>query len=198
MRVKMLAIGIVAALLIGFGIWSNRSVDGKETETKRRQKIGFIDIRKVFEDFEKSKQAEVEIEKYVAEASKKIQNLKEDIREAENELMLLKRNTDMWLAHKEKIIVLRNALRTREKLLDVKTKQKLLRATEEIYGNIVDSLAEYAKKKGIDYVLKTDSGTISVESSVELSMKVNSRAVLYRREGLDITKGFLEYLNGLK
>jgi Skp family chaperone for outer membrane proteins len=197
MRIRIVAITLVAALLIGFGIWSNRSADGKDMDSKTRRKICFLDLKKVLLKYKLSKQLEVEIVKYTEEATKKIQDLKDKIKVIEDELKLLIKNTDTWLAHNEKIIILKNALKTREKLLEVKTQQKLIKAIEKTYASIVDSLARYAKKRGIDYVLKTESAMISAETGVELAMKINCRLVLYRSKGLDITEDFIKYLNDL-
>jgi Skp family chaperone for outer membrane proteins len=158
-------------------------------------KIGFVNLKKVFTDFLRSKTMEKEIENFQNEEEKKLEKMKKDINDLEKELDLVRRSSKEWFNIRKDIVRKRKALETDEKLAKIEIQRRLLKATEEIYEDILAQISDYSKKNGFAMVLKIETGRIDSESSVELSMKVNSRGVLFFRKDLEITDAIIHGLN---
>ena len=138
---------------------------------------------------------EKEIENFQGEEEKKLEKMKKDINDLEKELDLVRRSSKEWFNIRKDIVRKRKALETDEKLAKIEIQRLLLKATEEIYEDILAKIADYSKKHDFAMVLKIETGRIDSESSVELSMKVNSRGVLFFRKDLEITDAIIDALN---
>jgi len=185
----VIGLATLALLCAGTTLWAAEKDEGSGL------KIGFVNLKKVFEDYERSKTMEKEIEAFQEEEAKKLEKTKKSIEEYEKELDLVKKNSKEWFKIRMDIVRKKKELETNEKLAKIEITRRLLKATEEIYEDILLKIKEYAKAKGYVMVLKIETGKIESDSSVELSMKVNSRGVLFYREDLDITTQIVTELN---
>ena len=68
-------------------------------------------------------------------------------------------------------------------------------ATQEMYEQIVNIVADVAKERGVELVLFRVREPISAETGQDLAAQISRRQVLYSDEGLDITEIVLARLN---
>ena len=138
------------------------------------KKIGFLDLSKMFDNYEKTKEYDKVLEKehaaYEADRNAKIEKLKEK----QGKLALLKEEEKEKM--QKEIEDLRNALRQFDKDQQVELTKKRDEKIREILLEIEKFVSEYAKKDKFDMIL-------------------NDRVLIYGNETMDITDQVLKGLN---
>jgi Skp family chaperone for outer membrane proteins len=189
---KMLALGCVTTCVFLLATGGVLSAAEKPEDSP---KIGFIDLKNVFDEYERSKTLEKEIEQFTqAEVDKQKANQKK-LDDLQKELDLVRKNSKEWFKIRMEIIRRKQELDTDEKITKVETQRRLYRASEEIYNDIMEQVAKFAREKGYTLVLKIEKREIVSDTYSEFILKVNSRGVLYYQPELDITKEIITALN---
>ena len=67
--------------------------------------------------------------------------------------------------------------------------------TEEMYGEILDAIAEVAKERGFDIVIYREAVDVASQTTAQLLQKIALRKCLYARPALDLTQAVLERAN---
>jgi Skp family chaperone for outer membrane proteins len=158
-------------------------------------KIGFVNLKKIFDEYERSATFEKEINDFKNAEAEKLEKTKKKVEELQKELDLIRKNSKEWFKIQMDIVRKKKELETDEKLSSLEIKRRLLKASEEIYQDIIDQIKEYAEAKGYALILKIESGRIESDSEVQFMLKVNSRGVLFYKEDLDITDEIVRELN---
>lgn len=139
-------------------------------------KFGYVDVAKVFDDYEKTKANDRELQELGKAKENERDSLVKDIRALKDELLLLSDDAKekKQEALDEKVRELRD--------FDNAAKQELGEKRHEyvrmIFKDIDDVVQSYGERKGFDMIL-------------------NERALIYRNEGLDVTEEVLKELNKL-
>ena len=139
-------------------------------------KMGFIDVLTVFNDYEKTKDYEKEIDnqKKEKEAETKIEEKKEEIIKMQDKIDLLgEKEQDAERERMRKAIIEFRNLES-EIISDLKTASD--EKMKELLDDINKAVSNYAKKNGFDMIL-------------------NKGALLYGIEAADITKEITDILN---
>ncbi len=185
------AAGITLCLLLAGG----ETLFAAEAGQVQTPKIGFVNLKKVFEQYERSKTMEKEIEAFQGEENAKLEKLKKEADELEKESDLVVKNTKEWFKIKSDVLRKRKELETDEKLAKMEITRRLLKATEEIYEDILKKISDYASAHGFMMVLKIETEKVECDTHTELTFKVNSRSVLYFKTEFEITDDIVKELN---
>ena len=129
-------------------------------------KIGYIDIFKVFNDYEKTKEYDAKLEKKKNAAEKELEEKKAAIEKLQNKMSLLKKEEKAKKEEELSKEVKEYRDLEREVFTDIKKERD--EKMKDIVEDIDKIVKDYAKKKGFDLV-------------------VNSNAVLYGAKAMDIT-----------
>ncbi len=137
-------------------------------------KIGYVDIFKVFNDYEKTKDYDKKLEKKKNDVEKNLEAKKAVIEKLQNKMSLLKENKKAEEEEKLKKEIQEYREVEREAFTDIKKER------DEKMKNIVEDIdkiiEDYAKKNDFDLV-------------------VNSNAILYGAKTMDITSQILKISN---
>ncbi|MCK4519710.1 MAG: OmpH family outer membrane protein [Candidatus Omnitrophica bacterium] len=137
-------------------------------------KIGYVDIFKVFNDYEKTKDYDKKLEKKKNDVEKNLEAKKTVIEKLQNKMSLLKEDKKAKEEEKLKKEIQEYREVEREAFTDIKKER------DEKMKNIVEDIdkiiEDYAKKNDFDLV-------------------VNSNAILYGAKTMDITSQILKISN---
>ncbi|NQT28421.1 MAG: OmpH family outer membrane protein [Candidatus Omnitrophica bacterium] len=137
-------------------------------------KIGYVDIFKVFNDYEKTKDYDKNLEKNKEVAEKKLKEKKEIIEKLQSKLSLIKE--DEKAKEEEKLNKEVNEYRDLEREAFTDIKKERDERMKDIVEDIDGIVKEYAKDNGFDLV-------------------VNSNTVLYGADTMDLTDEILKISN---
>ena len=137
-------------------------------------KIGYVDLRRAFYEYEKSKTFDAELSGITDERTKERDKMVEEIRKLRDEGELLKGGA------KEKKQAEIDGKITALNEFDRVTRQELLNKKNDMFRTIIDNIQKVVeaigKKNGCDYIL-------------------DSRNVMYAKESFDLTDQVLQELN---
>lgn len=137
-------------------------------------KIGYVDVFKVFNEYEKTKEYDGILEKRKEEEEKKLSEKREEIEKMQSKLSLLKEEEQE--KEREKIVQATKEYKDLENEIFIKLKEERDEKMKEIIKDIDKIIRTYAEEEGFDLI-------------------VNETAVLYGKEPLDITSQILEKIN---
>ena len=137
-------------------------------------KIGYVDIFRVFNDYEKTKDYDKNLEKRKGDAEKKLEKKKETIEKLQGKLSLLKE--DERAKEEEKLNKEVKEYRDLERGAFADIRKERDDKMKDIVEDIDVIVKDYAKKNGFDLV-------------------VNSNAVLYGAKAMDVTDEILNISN---
>ncbi|MCM8784982.1 MAG: OmpH family outer membrane protein [Candidatus Omnitrophica bacterium] len=144
----------------------------------QNSKIGYIDIKKVFDNYEEAKKTEANFKKEVDEAQKDLDKLEGEVKkmqedyEKKKNMMKPEEQTKKENELKGKIQELSKKYLETKQRLDERGKT----LENQIFENIKKAISEYAKKNGYSIV-------------------VDSRMILYGEDAVDLTEEIIKILN---
>ena len=160
----------VAAIFIFVSLYAMES----RTVFAAESKIGYVDMAKVFSEYNKTKDAEKTLEDKGKAKEDERKKIVDEIRKLKDEQSLL---SDKAKAEKQGVID--DKIKGLQDF-DRKTRDELLKDRNDSLGNILKDIekivTDYAKETGYDMVL-------------------DSRMLLYSKEGYDLTAEVLKRLN---
>jgi len=160
---KIIALVVVSALLLASPVFAQGV-----------KKVGFLDLSKLFDNYEKTKEYDKVLEGehsgYEKERNAKIEKLKE----AQGKLALLKEDEKKKM--EEEIEVMRNELVEYDQAQRVDLTKKRDEKIREILLEIEKIVSDYAKKEKFDMIL-------------------NDRVLIYGSDALNVTDQILTILN---
>jgi len=144
------------------------------TSFSKNLKIGYVDMLELFNEYQKTKDFDDNLEKKRLEAEEKLNEKKEDIEKIQNKLSLLKEEEKEKETEniKQKIA----AYRELEREAYVEIKKERDEKMKEIIDNLDGVIQKYSKKNNFDLI-------------------VNKNAVLYGNRAMDITAAIIKISN---
>ena len=137
-------------------------------------KIGYINLGKTLDEYEKTKESEKSLEKKLNKKEKEREKLVDEIRELKDEIVLLSDK-----GKKEKQPVIDEKIRDLQEF-DKELRDNLQQERDEVLRDILREIdkviGDYGKKQGYTAIL-------------------NDRVLVYGDEDIDITRDIIEILN---
>ncbi len=138
------------------------------------QKVGYLDLNKVFDNYEKTKEYDKTLEQDHAVYQKELNDQVAKIEELRGKLAVMKEEEK---AKQQEAI---NQLTTKAREYDQEKRTELMKKRDEkireILLEVEEVVAAFAKKEGYDFIL-------------------NDRVLIYGKETMDITDPILSTLN---
>jgi Skp family chaperone for outer membrane proteins len=194
MKIKMLIISCVAVLL---ALCFTNSM-AEQTAAANGTKIGVVSVRLIFQDCKRNAayrdQAKAEEDKVVAELKK----LSKELEAAKAGLDTLKQGSSEHLALVKDILQKQASYQAQEEFEKKQFAMQDQRWTEQLYMDILETVQEIAKNKGLDLVLEKDKPDFPSASANDLMMGIRTHKVLYSEGCLDITSDVLAGIDSKK
>ncbi|HOK57222.1 MAG TPA: OmpH family outer membrane protein [bacterium] len=141
-------------------------------------KIGYVDIKKVFDNYDEAKKTEEKFKKEIDEAQKNLDKLQDEVKkmqedyEKKKSMMKPEEQTKKENEIKAKVQELSKKWMETKQKLDDRGKE----LENQIFEDIKKAIADYAKKNGF-------------------SMVVDSRLILYGESAVDLTDEVIKLIN---
>lgn len=187
MKYRMVCFLAIAFLLLG-------PSDG-HSQTKEI-KIGFVNIKNIFQEYQKVKQMEDKIRQETEAEYVKIKEMKEQSKQLQDEIPLYRPGSKIR-KRKEKELT--------EKLFDIKFReekanhffsQQLKVGIEQVYQEVTQEVEDYAKANNFFMILRVaDADFFGAANADALRMQIHTRDVLYWGKEYDITHLIIARLN---
>ncbi|MDA8376873.1 MAG: OmpH family outer membrane protein [Planctomycetia bacterium] len=202
MKSKVIPVLIMA---LGLGCGSMLAMIGRPVSAAApvhasRLKIAVVDLGKLTQQLtEQAADQQImqsrlnQFKQEVAKRKKVIQKLEEPLNP--QSVIALKPNTPEYKAQANKLLKASLKLQVFEQFTQDRLKIKQRMLTADIYRDVNDAVAQYAKTHGIDLVLVTHKFDYNVTSTRNLMLQIANRAVLYHDGAVDITDPLVRIMN---
>lgn len=202
MKSKVIPVLIMALGLGGGSMLAmiGRPVSAAAPVHASRLKIAVVDLGKLTQQLtEQAADQQImqsrlnQFKQEVAKRKKVIQKLEEPLNP--QSVIALKPNTPEYKAQANKLLKASLKLQVFEQFTQDRLKIKQRMLTADIYRDVNDAVAQYAKTHGIDLVLVTHKFDYNVTSTRDLMLQIANRAVLYHDGAVDITDPLVRIMN---
>ncbi len=202
MKSKVIPVLIMALGLGGGSMLAmiGRPVSAAAPVHASRLKIAVVDLGKLTQQLtEQAADQQImqsrlnQFKQEVAKRKKVIQKLEEPLNP--QSVIALKPNTPEYKAQANKLLKASLKLQVFEQFTQDRLKIKQRMLTADIYRDVNDAVAQYAKTHGIDLVLVTHKFDYNVTSTRNLMLQIANRAVLYHDGAVDITDPLVRIMN---
>jgi Skp family chaperone for outer membrane proteins len=159
-------------------------------------KVGFVNLKKIFKDYQKIKDMEQRINRETEKEMAKIKGLEEEVKVLRDEIPLYRPGSKIR-ERKEKELT--------DKLFEIKYRkdkasyffaEKMKSGIEEIYREVVKEIEKYAERRSFFMILRvSDADFFGAKSADALKMEIKTRDVLYWGKKYDITDTIIEVMN---
>jgi len=179
-------------------IWAAGSLNGSKAgakEVKRPQplRIAVVDMGKIFKGSRKFNAMRAKLKKQVGRSKKKLDRMANELKQLQKELKGFKPGSDEFEAAQKSIIERSAKLQAARKSIQRELRRKEADIFLEVYNEIRREIAQYAKEKGVQLVIRHHQNDID-PSTPEKVAKGMGRQVVFQ-DGLDITEDILTRLN---
>jgi len=157
-------------------------------------RIAVADLGEIVREYARSKTEQAEIRATHGQVMERLRAMDAERQRLEKEIQGLALGSPERLERKKKAENLEQEIRTLARGADRDITERINRVQAEIYKEILEVVAEYAKEHKIDLVLKQQSPS-GEESGLPAGLQMGLQTVLYQAPGLDITHDILDCLN---
>jgi Skp family chaperone for outer membrane proteins len=158
-------------------------------------KIGFANIKNIIDQYKRTLTLEKDIDRFREEESDKTEQLRKRVKEKRDELKMLNQGSRLYYETWKEIRKLELDINFQDEALKGDLQLRLLKATKDVYEDILKEIQDYAGKNDYLVIFKVESGDLESESKAELILRINSRGVLYYAPSLDISEEIIKSLN---
>jgi Skp family chaperone for outer membrane proteins len=158
-------------------------------------KIGFANIKVMIDNYKRTVTLEKDIDRYREEESDKIEQMRKTLKEKRDQLKMLAQGSRVYHETWKEIRKLELDINFQEEALKADLQLRLLKATKDVYEDILKEIQEFAKKNEYLAILKVETGELESESKAELILRINSRGVLYFDGAFDVSNEIVDSLN---
>jgi Skp family chaperone for outer membrane proteins len=157
--------------------------------------LGFANIKFIIDNYKRTATLEGDIDRYREEESGKIEQLRKQLKEKRDQLKMLSPGQRMFQETWKEVKKLELDINFQEEALKSDLQFRLLKATKDVYEDILKEIQEFAGKKQYLAIFKVETGELESESKAELILRINSRGVLYFDPAFDVSKEIVDSLN---
>lgn len=182
---------VLGILLAGLLSQNHVNAQGEEGPLK----VGVVDIRKVYESYERASDFRDRIQQKKSEAQSKIQDISDELSQIQEELNDLEPLSELWKKRARKFYQLKSERKMMQDLWKQDTKKLLSETSAEIYQNIRDTIADYGEENDYDLILKVNKSAIGSGEISDVNQQIATRGVLHFTDQMDLTKKITTILN---
>lgn len=163
-------------------------------------KIAVVDLGKLTQQLTEQSADQQIMQSRLAQFKQEVNTRKKAMQKLEEPLnpqsvIALKPGTPEFKAQENKLLKASVKLQVYEQFTQDRLKIKQRMLTADIYRDVNDAVAQYAKAHGIDLVLVTHKFDYNVTSTRNLMLQIANRAVLFHDGAVDITSHLVRIMN---
>lgn len=165
---------------------------------KKEFKLGVVDLRRCFdrERYVRIKEVDAELRKLYDDQIAALAEVQKRIERLRNELTGLPREMPLYWDKLGQLQLAEADLELRKKHGRQRYVNRFNELQIEVYNEIRRVVAAYARERGFDLVLRVEEPALQGDENPQTAAaQIQSRAVLYAADGLDITGEILKILN---
>jgi len=193
MKSKAMILAITAGLLLTVVYFDSGFAKAKSEAPSG--KIGFVNIRSVFQNCKRNERYKVdsaaEKERLMAELSK----LSKEVEAAKAGMQAYQPGSDDYMIQFKEALEKQASLEAKTKFYEQKLGSQDKVWTQKLYQDIVKITSDVAKGKDLDIVFGEDDANFENISANELMMTIRMQKVLYKKASIDITDEVLARLD---
>ncbi len=158
-------------------------------------KIGVVNVERVFQECERNARY---VEQSRAEQKKIISELEKISKEIDAEkagLKTLKPGSPDYIELMKQMFQKQASMQAQQEFHKQHMTLKDQKWTEQLYQDILDTVEQVAKQKGLDLVLTKDQISLPAQSATELMMTIRTHKTLYSAGCINITGEIIAKLN---
>jgi len=187
-------VGLVAALVAGSWAFGPGAIGQTPKPATLRNKIGVVDLAKVFKSYKKSSELEKRINGERDKLKETIDKQRKHIRDINREMDLLDIESEAYRTkEEEKRIEL-----ARFELMKERLQRTIKRRWEQYNLNLLEDIEsvvkDYGKKHGFTLIFKVEGEPID-ERKLDKLVQIGLKSVLYFSDRVDITEDVVTILN---
>lgn len=186
---------IFFAVLTVIFVLSLSELSSTRAQEKNSLKIGFVNIKDIFQGYKKNKDFEKEIKSYFQQKRNELNGLKEKMKKLMDIIKMMDPDNPLRIKNEKELVLLKWEYKRKKERLNLLSISKLYLQTTKIYKEIRDTIDKFAKENGYFMILKVDDEKIKGRPYNEVDIRINHRVVLYYNKKLDITQKILDILN---
>jgi len=192
---KLLAIALSVVVLAAASSWMITSVNAQEKPTPAPTKTAVVDIVKVFNDYQRTKEINDRLNKEQLELQNQRKQKIDRVEALKAQLENLNPDSKDYYQRQKELLEVSIDLKNFTEIKSEEVKREFRVLTEDIYKQILKSIEDVAKEMGYDMVMYLDMMEIHGDSFPALLEKIRERKVLYAAKHIDITQNVLDALN---
>ncbi len=185
--------------LIAASLWSASQPTAEARRPAAADKccVATIDLNGVLETLEERQVREKELQEYIKSLQAKLDDMKKQGQQAQDDLKILPERGKDWEAKREEVVRIGMRLEGEDKLAKALVEEKRKKLSLDLFNKIKDAASRYAQKEGYAVVVSDDAAVEipldAPEQQVQAAMV--SRRLLYRADASDISAAVAQMMN---
>ena len=186
-----LAAGVAVGLVLSTALY----VAAAPARTVQVARIGVVDFRRLLENYEKMKDDDREVTAKQKVLNEEVRKRSSEIQQLNARLAMHTPGSKAYTETEKQITAKRAEIETwmNTKAREMVDRQRNL--VREVYHDVENASAAYAKAHGLNLVLKADRLELTATSVLELDLRVTLKKALYVSKDVDITDDLIALLN---
>lgn len=186
-----LAAGVAVGMVLSTALY----VTAAPVRAIQVARIGVVDFRRVLENYEKMKDNDREVIAKQKVLSEEARRRTSEIQQLNARLAMHTPGSKAYADTERQITTKRAGFETWMKTKTGEMINRQRNLVREVYHDVENAAAAYAKAHGLNLVLKTDRLELTVTSVRELDLRVTLKKALYVSKEVDITDDLNALLN---
>ncbi len=158
--------------------------------------IATLDLERVFNDIDRRNQAEVDLEARLQTYQAQAQELQSKAKRLGEDIEMLAPGTQKYDSAQKQLTQAAVEYRAMTEFIQLKLDATRAEARRDLFAQIIDAAAEYAKSNGIDFIITNDSVLpIQQGTDIQIVQQLALRRVVYASELYDVTESLVTWMN---
>ncbi|MFC1671612.1 OmpH family outer membrane protein [Planctomycetota bacterium] len=162
-------------------------------EDAKNTKIGVVDLRKIFDNYKKKMDQEVELEKEKNELQSELDKKEKELKSLEKEMEILE--GEEKLKKKSEFDDKRKEYTAFYSYNNKKLQKKQVDLWNDTYNEIIEEVKRFGEKGEYDLILKANNEPIRGKTLEEIQLRVDIKDVLLHSPKVDLTDAIIKTLN---
>ena len=157
-------------------------------------RVGLIDIKYVFDHYDKLKYLNEEIAAEMKDAQNKFTAKVKKGQEMQEQLRDLNEGTPDYTALESRLVKLGAELETEKKVLNNEFQKKQAKMLHQVYLEVYDAVEKFCNHHKFTVIIRFSRSDLSSTDPAKVNQLMN-QIVVYHRKRDDLTDGVVKYLN---
>ena len=158
--------------------------------------IATLDLERVFNDIDRRNQAEVDLEARLQTYQAQARELQSKAKRLGEDIEMFAPGTQKYDNAQKQLTQAAVEYRAMTEFIQLKLDATRAEARRDLFAQIIDAAAEYAKSNGIDFIITNDSVLpIQQGTDIQIVQQLALRRVVYASEDYDVTESLVTWMN---